>query len=225
MASFYFYYGTMNSGKSFEILKVAHNYEEQGKRVLVLTSGVDDRHGVGRVVSRVGESREAMPIFSDTDIFNLIKTMGGDIYCVLIDEAQFLEKHHIKQLANVVDLLGIPVLAYGLKNDFQNNLFEGSKNLLLYADKLSEIKTICWFCTKKAVMNLRVSEEEEPLYTGDQVQIGGNESYIPVCRKHYHYPMLEPLLEFDPPYDDEDDDLEEDDLDDLADDLEEEELG
>lgn len=196
MASFYFFYGAMNSGKSFEILKVAHNYEEQGKRVVVLTSGVDDRDGVGKVSSRVGEARKAMPIYIDTDILNLIKDMGGDVYCVLIDEAQFLSKHHIQQLTNVVDLLGIPVMAYGLKNDFQNNLFEGSKNLLIYADKISEIKTICWFCERKAIMNLRVNEEDEPVYDGEQVQIGGNESYIPVCRKHYHYPLLESVLEF-----------------------------
>lgn len=197
----------MNSGKSFEILKVAHNYEEQGKRVVVLTSGVDTRSGVGNVVSRVGNGREAIPIFEDTDIFNLINTMGGNIYCVLIDESQFLKKHHIQQLANIVDLLGIPVLAYGLKNDFQNRFFEGSENLLLYADKLVEIKTICWFCEKKATFNLRVSDMEEPVYDGEQVQVGGNESYIPVCRKHYHYPLLESVLEFD----------EEDDLDDLQD--------
>jgi len=91
MASFYFTYGTMNSGKSFEILKVAHNYEEQGKRVIVMTSGVDDRHGVGKVTSRIGESREAIPIHTDTDIYKLVQTMGGDIYCILIDEAQILE--------------------------------------------------------------------------------------------------------------------------------------
>lgn len=197
MASFYFTYGTMNSGKSFEILKVAHNYEEQGKRVLVMTSGVDDRYGVGKVTSRIGESREAIPIHTDTDIYKLVQTMGGDIYCILIDEAQFLEKHHIMQLSNVVDLLGIPVMAYGLKNDFQNNLFEGTQNLLLYADKLVEIKTICWFCEKKANMNLRVNEYDEPEYGGDQIQIGGNESYLPVCRRHYHYPLLETVIEFE----------------------------
>lgn len=209
MASFYFTYGTMNSGKSFEILKVAHNYEEQGKRVIVMTSGVDDRYGVGKVTSRIGESREAIPIHTDTDIYNLIKTMGGDIYCILIDEAQFLEKHHIMQLSNVVDLLGIPVMAFGLKNDFQNNLFEGSQNLLLYADKLVEIKTICWFCESKATMNLRVNEYDEPEYGGDQIQIGGNESYLPVCRRHYHYPLLESVVEFE---EDGDSELEEEEL-------------
>lgn len=203
MASFYFTYGTMNSGKSFEILKVAHNYEEQGKRVLVMTSGVDDRYGVGKVTSRIGESREAIPIHSDTDIYNLVQTMGGDIYCILIDEAQFLEKHHIMQLSNVVDLLNIPVMAYGLKNDFQNNLFEGSKNLLIYADKISEMKTICWFCKSKATMNLRVNEYDEPEYGGEQIQIGGNESYMPVCRRHYHYPLLESVIEFEEEDDDE----------------------
>lgn len=196
MASLYFNYGAMNSGKSLEILKVAHNYEEQNKKVLLLTSAVDTRYGVGKVTSRVGESRDALPIDDYMDIIKLVEEQDEKIYCILVDEAQFLKKEHILQLANVVDLMGIPVMAYGLKNDFQNNLFEGSKNLLVYADKISEIKTICWFCETKAILNLRVNEFEEPIYGGEQIQIGGNESYIPVCRKHYHYPLLESVLEF-----------------------------
>lgn len=181
----------MNSGKSFDLLKVAYNYEEQGKRVIVMTSGVDDRAGVGMVSSRVGEERRALPIKEDTDIFEMVNSAGSDLYCVLVDEAQFLKKKHIEALARIVDKLGIPVMAYGLKTDFQNNLFEGSENLLIHADKLEEIKTICWYCENKAVMNLRLGEDGKPAKEGEQVMIGGNDTYLPVCRKHYHEPIID----------------------------------
>lgn len=177
----------MNSGKTIEILKVAHNYEEQDKPVVLMTSGIDDRDGVGVVSSRIGLKREAIPIFSETNVFEAIKSVTPKPYCVLIDEAQFLEKHHVIQFAKVVDELGIPVMAFGLKNDFRNELFEGSKHLLLYADKLEELKTICWFCHKKASMNLRMVDGKA-IYDGEQIQIGGNEAYFPVCRKHYLNP-------------------------------------
>lgn len=177
----------MNSGKSIEILKVAHNYEEQNKQVILLTSAVDDRAGVGVIASRIGLSRPAHPIASDTNLFDLISEQNEKAACVLIDEAQFLERHHVLECARVVDELHIPVIAFGLKNDFRNELFEGSKYLLLYANKIEEMKTICWFCAKKAIMNLRV-HDGEPVYTGDQIQIGGNESYYPVCRHHYNHP-------------------------------------
>ena len=111
---------------------------------------------------------------------------------MLIDEAQFLKKHHVLELAKVVDELGIPVMTFGLKNDFRNELFEGSKYLLLYADKIVEMKTICWFCKHKALMNLRV-HNGKPVYEGEQVQIGGNESYYPVCRRHYFNPLIEEM--------------------------------
>lgn len=191
MAQLFFRYGAMNSGKSFEIIKVAHNYEEQNKQVMVLTSATDNRDGVGNVSSRVGENRQATAVFPETNIYDLVKQASQEkrLYCVLIDEAQFLSKTHIYQLAAIVDDLNIPVMAFGLKNDFQNNLFEGSQYLLLLADKIEEVKTICWFCEKKAIMNLRI-HEGRPVYDGDQVQIGGNESYFPVCRKHYHHPPL-----------------------------------
>ena len=162
MAQLFFKYGAMNSGKSIDILKVAHNYEEQGKPVVLMTSGVDDRSGRGIIASRIG---------------------------VLIDEAQFLKKEHVLQLIKIVDELNIPVMAFGLKNDFRNELFEGSKYLLIYADKIEEMKTICWFCPHKATMNLRI-HNGKPVYEGEQVQIGGNESYYPVCRKHYFHPQL-----------------------------------
>lgn len=190
MAQLFFKYGAMNSGKTIEILKVAHNYEEQGKPVVLMTSGLDTREGVGMVASRIGLKREALPIFPETDVFQVIADLKTKPACILVDEAQFLLKQHVLEFANVVDELNIPVMAFGLKNDFRNELFEGSKYLLLYADKIEELKTICWFCHKKATMNLHYIDGQ-PVYEGDQVQIGGNEAYYPVCRKHYFHPKME----------------------------------
>ncbi|AWM73555.1 thymidine kinase [Lactobacillus apis] len=195
MAQLFFHYGTMSSGKTLEILKDAHNYEAQGRKIVLMTSGVDNRSGVGTVASRIGLHRKAIPIEHDMDIFAYIekindqeKKLGdGPIACVFVDEAQFLERHHVFECARIVDELGIPVMAFGLKNDFQNNLFEGSKNLLIVADKINEIKTICHYCGRKATMNLRI-HEGKPVYEGEQVQIGGDESYYPVCRFHYFHP-------------------------------------
>ncbi|TLQ38824.1 thymidine kinase [Ruoffia tabacinasalis] len=187
MAKLYFKYGAMNSGKSIEIVKVAHNYEEQNKPVKIFTSAVDTRTKVGLVASRTGLEREATPITDDMDLFEEIAAIDTELYCILIDEAQFLKKHHILELARVVDQLNIPVMAFGLKNDFSNELFEGSKYLLIYADKIEELKTICWYCHRKATMNLRINDGE-PVYTGEQIQIGGNESYLPVCRSCYNNP-------------------------------------
>lgn len=189
MAQLFFKYGAMNSGKSIDILKVAHNYEEQGKPVVLMTSGVDDRSGRGIIASRIGLERKVKPIMDDTNIYYYVNKMDRKIYCVLIDEAQFLKKEHVLQLIKIVDELNIPVMAFGLKNDFRNELFEGSKYLLIYADKIEEMKTICWFCPHKATMNLRI-HNGKPVYEGEQVQIGGNESYYPVCRKHYFHPQL-----------------------------------
>ena len=189
MAQLFFKYGAMNSGKSIDILKVAHNYEEQGKPVVLMTSGVDDRSGRGIIASRIGLERKVKPIMDDTNIYDYVNKMDRKIYCVLIDEAQFLKKEHVLQLIKIVDELNIPVMAFGLKNDFRNELFEGSKDLLIYADKIEEMKTICWFCPHKATMNLRI-HNGKPVYEGEQVQIGGNESYYPVCRKHYFHPQL-----------------------------------
>ena len=189
MAQLFFKYGAMNSGKSIEILKVAHNYEEQNKPVVLMTSGIDTRSGVGQVKSRIGISKEALPIFEETDIFSVVQTLGYTPYCVLIDEAQFLSARHVLDLTKIVDELKIPVMAFGLKNDFRNELFEGSKSLLLYADKIEEMKTICWFCHKKAIMNLRYVNHV-PVYEGEQVQICGNETYYPVCRQHYVNPKM-----------------------------------
>ncbi len=193
LAQLYYKYGTMNSGKTIEILKVAHNYEEQGKPVVIMTSAFDTRDGVGIVSSRIGMRREAIPISNETDIIGLVTRLPKKPYCVLIDECQFLSKQNVYDLARLVDEYDIPVMAFGLKNDFQNELFEGSKYLLLLADKIEEIKTICQFCSKKATMVLR-TENGKPVYHGEQIQIGGNETYIPVCRRHYFHPDLDQPL-------------------------------
>jgi len=188
LAQLYFKYGTMNSGKSFEIIKVAHNYEEQGKPVLIFTPVIDTRNGSDKVGSRAGFTRPAMPVREDTDLFEAVKEQleqSGRYYCVLVDEAQWLKKHHIVELTRVVDELNVPVMAFGLKNDFQNELFEGSYNLLAYADKIEEIKTICWYCDRKATMVIRF-KDGIPVNVGDQIQVGGNEDYKPVCRRCYN---------------------------------------
>ncbi|MBD2869390.1 thymidine kinase [Paenibacillus arenilitoris] len=190
MAQLYYKYGTMNSGKSFEIIKVAHNYEEQGKPVLIYSPSVGARESVDRVGSRVGFEREAVPVHDDTDLFESVRSFvsaaaPSKIYCVLVDEAQFLKRHHVLELTRVVDELHIPVMAFGLKNDFQNRLFEGSYNLLVQADKIEEIKTICWYCDRKATMVIRF-RDGQPVNTGEQIQVGGNEDYKPVCRRCYN---------------------------------------
>lgn len=189
LAQLYYKYGTMNSGKTIEILKVAHNYEEQGKPVVIMTSSLDTRDEFGVISSRIGMRRKAIPITDDMDIFAYINSFKDKPCCVLIDECQFLSKKNVYDLARIVDELGVPVMAFGLKNDFQNHLFEGSRELLLMADKIEEIKTICQFCSKKATMVLR-TQDGKPVYEGEQIQIGGNETYIPVCRKHYFHPLI-----------------------------------
>lgn len=191
MAQIFFRYGTMNSGKSIDVLKVAYNYREQGKKVLLLTSALDTRDGVGSVSSRVGISSPAYPIDEDMSGEKLVEIidMCDGLHCILVDEAQFLTLEQVKGLAYVADKRDIPVIAYGLKTDFQNSLFEGSHSLLIYADKIEEIKTICWYCDRAARMNLRL-HNGKPVYHGEQVHIAGNEDYVPVCRKHWHNPVV-----------------------------------
>ena len=189
MTQLTFVYGTMASGKSIEILKVAHNYEVQGRKPMLLTSALDDRTNVGEISSRIGLKQDAVIIQATDDLFEMVAGQAEQPALVLIDEAQFMTREQVMQLAHIVDDLDIPVMAFGLKNDFRNELFEGSKYLLLYADKIEEMKTICWFCHKKAIMNLHYIDGN-PVYEGDQVQIGGNEAYYPVCRKHYFHPSM-----------------------------------
>ncbi|MBA1434883.1 thymidine kinase [Bombilactobacillus bombi] len=192
MAQLFFRYGAMNAGKSIEVLKVAHNYEEQGKKVLLMTSSLDTREGQGKIASRIGLSRDAFAIQDDTNLREVVQVKCPQAACVLVDEAQFLTITQVQQLAQIVDELKIPVMTFGLKNDSQNRLFAGSQALLIYADKIEEMKTICWFCRKKATMNLRITNGQ-PDYGGEQIQIGGNESYYPVCRRHYFKPPLDKI--------------------------------
>ena len=186
MAQLYYRYSTMNAGKSIELIKVAYNYEERGKRVLTLAPSVDDRYGIGLITSRIGLQREAVIVNDDTNILDLFIERNDDkkIDCILLDECQFLKKHHVEELAEIVDSYDVPVLAYGLKNDFRNELFEGSYYMLIYADKIEEIKTICW-CGRKAIMVARVVDGKI-VKQGKQIQIGGNEMYVSLCRKHYN---------------------------------------
>ncbi len=186
MAQLYYRYSTMNAGKSTELIKVAYNYEERGKRVLTFVPSVDDRYGIGVITSRIGIQREALIVNDDTNILELYlrENEKQKIDCVLIDECQFLKKHHVQELVEIVDSCDVPVLAYGLKNDFRNELFEGSYYMLIYADKIEEIKTICW-CGRKATMVARVVDGNI-VKQGEQVVIGGNDLYISLCRKHYN---------------------------------------
>lgn len=191
MAQLYYRYSTMNAGKSIEVIKVAYNYKERGKNVLVLSSSLDDRYGVGKITSRVGLSCEAEVVYEDTNILQLFlkRNQERPIDCVIVDESHFFKKHHIEEFAEIVDSCDVPVLCYGLKNDFRNELFEGSYYLLIYADKIEEIKTICW-CGKKATMVARIVDGKI-IKTGEQIQVGGNEMYISLCRKHYNDGRLE----------------------------------
>ena len=186
MAQLYYIYSTMNAGKSIELIKVAYNYEERGKNVLTLVPSVDDRYGVGLITSRIGVQREALIVKDETNILELYlrENEKRKIDCVLIDECQFLKKHHVQELVEIVDSCEVPVLAYGLKNDFRNELFEGSYYMLIYADKIEEIKTICW-CGRKATMVARVVDGQF-VKQGEQVVIGGNDMYVSLCRKHYN---------------------------------------
>lgn len=188
MAQLFFIYGTMNSGKSVQLLSTAHSYKEQGKKVKLLTPSTDTRDGVGFISSRIGLKEEAQVITPDTNLSKLNVFFEG-YDAVMVDEAQFLTKDQVDELADMVDTFNVPVLAYGLKNDFSNHLFPGSEELLLQADKLIEMKTTCRWCNSKATMNLRVSDGK-PVYDGDQVEIGGNESYLSVCRYHYNHPEI-----------------------------------
>ncbi|WGE63938.1 thymidine kinase [Actinobacillus equuli subsp. haemolyticus] len=186
MAKLYFYYSSMNAGKSTTLLQSSYNYQERGMNTLVYTAAIDDRYGIGKVSSRIGISQEAQLFQSDSNLFDEIQLAHQEktLHCILIDEAQFLTKTQVYQLTDVVDKLKIPVLCYGLRTDFQGELFEGSQYLLAWADELQELKTIC-DCGKKAHFVIRMNEKGEAVADGDQIQIGGNDKYLSVCRYHY----------------------------------------
>ena len=186
MAKLYFYYSTMNAGKSTALLQSSYNYNERGMRTLVYTAAIDDRGG-GKVHSRIGLSADARRHGPGVDLFREVagEHASAPVACVLVDEAQFLEPSHVRQLAAVVDQLGVPVLCYGLRTDFRGELFAGSARLLAVADELVELKTIC-HCGRKATMVVRTGADGRVEVDGAQVEIGGNERYLPLCRRHFH---------------------------------------
>lgn len=186
MAKLYFNYSTMNAGKSTILLQASHNYRERGMETYLLTARLDDRVGQGQIGSRIGISAEADMFDADSDLFAMIESRQAksSFVCILIDEAQFLSDAQVWQLARVVDELKIPVMAYGLRVDFLGKLFPGSAALLALADEMREIRTIC-HCGKKATMVVRQDQDGNTLTAGEQVQIGGNETYVSLCRRHW----------------------------------------
>ena len=186
MAKLYFYYSAMNAGKSTTLLQTAFNYGERGMKVSLWTAALDDRAGFGAISSRIGLSSDAHRFENDTDIEAHVLAEHGEapVACVLIDEAQFLTKTQVWQLARLSDEANIPVLCYGLRTDFQGELFPGSAALLGIADKLVEMKAVC-DCGRKATMNLRVDESGKAVREGAQTEIGGNDRYVALCRKHF----------------------------------------
>ena len=187
MAKLHFYYSAMNAGKSTSLLQSSYNYQERGMHTLLLTPAVDNRYGTKKITSRIGLQADALSFANDADLYKLVSEVVAKdklVRCVLVDEAQFLTKAQVWQLAELTDDLNLPVLAYGLRTDFQGEPFEGSKYLLALADQLVELKTIC-HCGRKATMNLRTDDTGKVLRNGEQIVIGGNECYTAVCRKHF----------------------------------------
>jgi thymidine kinase len=187
MAKLYFYYSAMNAGKTTTLLQSAHNYRERGMRTLILTPQLDDRAGAGVVASRIGLRAHGRAFARTDDLLELVRgdiAANGSLHCVLVDEAQFLTRAQVWQISDVVDVLRIPVLAYGLRTDFRGEPFQGSQYLLAWADELAEIKTIC-HTGKKATMVVRVDDHGRAVTEGPQVEIGGNERYVSVSRAEY----------------------------------------
>ncbi|MGV0033758.1 MAG: thymidine kinase [Candidatus Azotimanducaceae bacterium WSBS_2022_MAG_OTU7] len=187
MAKLYFYYSSMNAGKSTALLQASYNYRERGMNTVVLAPSLDDRYGQSVITSRIGLQSEAGAIGLDENLFTSVGSLNAEepLHCVLIDEAQFLSKEQVLQLGQISDLLDIPVLAYGLRTDFQGEPFEGSKYLLAIADNLKEIKAIC-HCGSKATMVIRQDRNGNVITSGESVEIGGNDRYVSMCRKHFY---------------------------------------
>ena len=192
MAKLYFYYAAMNAGKSTTLLQADYNYRERGMETMLWTAAHDDRSGSGTIGSRIALSAPAHTYSSELDLFDAIgeELKKRKLDCILIDEAQFLTRDHVLQLCRVTDELGIPVLCYGLRTDFQAKLFPGSAALLALADSLIELKAVCE-CGRKATMNLRVDAEGHAVSAGAQTEIGGNDRYIALCRKHFFQRLRE----------------------------------
>ena len=187
MATLHFIYSTMNAGKSTALLQASHGYRERDLGTMVFTSSKDDRYGESEVVSRIGLRTAAHTYTESDNILMMVQDQNkkSELNCVLIDEAQFLTKDQVEQLGKIVDELSITVMAFGIRTDFQGELFEGSKYLLAWADRLKELRAVC-HCGKKATMIVRVSEEGSIIRSGDQVEIGGNERYLSLCRKCFY---------------------------------------
>lgn len=184
MAKLYFYYASMNAGKSTNLLQADFNYRERGMKTVLFTAGVDTRSGTGQIGSRIGLDRPAIAFDADTDLATIVLAADGPIACVLVDEAQFLTAAQVDQLAMLADVQRIPVLAYGLRTDFRGDLFPGSARLLAIADSLVELKSVCE-CGRKATMNLRVDASGKAVAEGQQTEIGGEDRYVALCRKHF----------------------------------------
>ena len=186
MAKLYFYYAAMNAGKSTTLLQADFNYRERGMETMLWTAAFDDRSGSGTIGSRIALSAPAHTYDEDVDLFDAVgeELKKRPVHCVLVDEAQFLSQRHVLQLCEVADNLGIPVLCYGLRTDVQAKLFPGSAALLALADSLIELKAVCE-CGRKATMNLRVDEQGFAVARGAQTEIGGNDRYVALCRKHF----------------------------------------
>ena len=191
MAKLYFYYSSMNAGKSTALLQSSYNYRERGMNTLVLAPAFDDRYGAGKVTSRIGIEADETTFRTEDDLLEIVESQNRDdpLHCVLIDEAQFLTKDQVFQLGEVTDKLNIPVLAYGLRTDFQGEPFEGSKYLLAWSDNLKELKAIC-HCGTKAIMVVRFDESGNAVTEGSQIEIGGNDRYVSMCRKHFKEKFL-----------------------------------
>jgi thymidine kinase len=186
MAKLYFYYASMNAGKSTNLLQADFNYRERGMETMLFTAAVHDRSGFGVIDSRIGLMASAYAYRGETDLRAAVEAelRARRLDCVLVDEAQFLSRSQVLQLASIADDLGIPVLAYGLRTDFQGRLFEGSGALLALADTLVELKAVCE-CGRKAIMNLRVDASGRAVKSGAQTEVGGNERYLALCRRHF----------------------------------------
>ena len=186
MAKLYFHYSTMNAGKSTLLLQASYNYRERGMQTYLLTAAIDGRAGKGVIGSRIGLKANADLFDAESDLFAMLlsRIKRGPCACVFVDEAQFLTKDQVWQLARAVDDLKVPIMCYGLRVDFRGELFPGSATLLALADEMREARTIC-FCGKKATMVVRQDSEGNPMLEGDQVQIGGNETYVSLCRLHW----------------------------------------
>ena len=186
MAKLYFYYAAMNAGKSTTLLQADYNYRERGMATMLWTAAFDDRSGSGTISSRIALSAPAHTYSDDVDLFAALtaELKRREVHCVLVDEAQFLTQRHVLQLCRIADELSIPVLCYGLRTDFQAKLFPGSAALLALADNLVELKAMCE-CGRKATMNLRVDQDGFAVARGEQTEIGGNDRYVALCRRHF----------------------------------------